>query len=439
MANGFMNPLVEFFRCPQWFADGEFAVTISPSLRRHMAAANPGDPIQQQSEFSELSITGLRRWADLLRYEQYEEASTETTVGAITAREAYYLIRPLLGVTVRRHFQRLAFSGWEHRRFPHWPVDRTADELHQLFLRASMEQKLAPEVPFIWFWPKGYTSCALVTHDVETDEGLRFCPTLMDLDDEAGIKSSFQLVPEQRYHVSQAALDQFRARNFEVNVHDLNHDGHLFRDHKTFRMRAARINEYGRQFGARGFRAGALYRNQDWYNLLDFDYDMSVPNVAHLDPQRGGCCTIFPYFIGNILELPVTAIQDYSLFHVLRTYSLDLWHEQLDEICSHNGMMNVITHPDYLMERQARETYREFLKLLAEVALDRKVWLAKPHAVNEWWRQRSKMQLAWQKDRWSIVGEGAERAVVAYARRNNAGLSFAMEGSDASSPAHGQN
>ena len=423
MKNGSVNPLVEFYRCPEWFADEEYAVAIANGLQHHMAAATPGDPIRQQP-FSLLTVSGLRRWTDLLRYERYEEASTETTLGAIMAREAYYLIRPLLGVNIRRHFQRLAFSGWERRPFPRWPVDRTADQLHEVFLRGSMYQKCAAEVPFIWFWPEGYHACALLTHDVETSKGLQFCPTLMDLDDEAGIKSSFQLVPEQRYHVTEADLQRFQARGFEVNVHDLNHDGHLFRDHKTFARRITRINEYGKKFGALGFRAGALYRNQDWYDLLEFAYDMSVPNVAHLDPQRGGCCTIFPFFIGHVLELPVTAIQDYSLFHVLRTYSVDLWREQMDEIFDHHGMMNVITHPDYLIETRARETYRQFLQLLKATSSSRHVWMARPRDVNAWWRQRSKMQLAWEQDHWTVVGEGSERAAVAYAKVEGSGVSL---------------
>ena len=38
----------------------------------------------------------------------------------------------------------------------------------------------------------------------------------------------------------------------------------------------------------------AVYRNLDWYAALEFKYDMSVSNVAHLDPQRGGCCTSSP-------------------------------------------------------------------------------------------------------------------------------------------------
>ena len=81
---------------------------------------------------------------------------------------------------------------------------------------------------------------------------------------------------------------------------------------------------------AKGFRAGVLYRKQLWYDALDFEYDMSVPNVAHLDPQRGGCCTVMPYFLGNLLELPVTTTQDYCLFNILNDYSINLWERQIE-------------------------------------------------------------------------------------------------------------
>ncbi len=80
-----------------------------------------------------------------------------------------------------------------------------------------------------------------------------------------------------------------------------------------------------------------MYRDQEWFDALEFSYDMSVPNVAHLEPQRGGCCTVMPYFVGDILELPLTTIQDYSLFHILGDYSIDLWKEQIDLILRRTG------------------------------------------------------------------------------------------------------
>ena len=119
------------------------------------------------------------------------------------------------------------------------------------------------------------------------------------------------------------------SRGFEVNVHDLKHDGRLYADHREFLRRAERINNYVREFGAEGFRSGILYRNADWFDAFEFSYDMSIPNVAHLDPQRGGCCTVMPYFIGKIVELPLTCTQDYTLFNILEDYSIELWKKQI--------------------------------------------------------------------------------------------------------------
>ena len=130
---------------------------------------------------------------------------------------------------------------------------------------------------------------------------------MMDIDDAYGIKASFQVVPERRYDAPPAFLDSIRQRGFEVAVQDLNHDGRLYKNRQQFLERVAKINDYRKQWGANGFRAAVLYRRQEWFNDLDFSYDMSVPNVAHLDPQRGGCCTVMPYFVGNLLEIPGNA------------------------------------------------------------------------------------------------------------------------------------
>jgi hypothetical protein len=420
------NPIVEFFRCPEWFGDTELRIPLGNDLAATLASAWAHDPFWRERATHWLSTSGLSRLVEDLRYEHYEQAETDTTVGSIILREAYYLIRPILGVTVRRHLQRLALGGWKKRHFPAWPVDRTVDRLHELLLAASLKHKCVERIPFIWFWPKRHLSCALLTHDVETLAGLRFCSTLMDLDDSAGIKSSFQLVPEQRYPLTADDVNGIRSRGFEVNIHDLNHDGHLFRDREGFRRRAEKINAYGRKFGASGFRAGALYRNQDWYEWLKFSYDMSVPNVAHLDPQHGGCCTTYPYFVGDLLELPVTAIQDYSLFHVLGTYSTDVWRAQMAEIVRNHGMVHVITHPDYLIDDRARDVYKALLQYLVELRSEQQVWIVQPADVNRWWRQRSKMRLVWTRDQWSIEGNGSDDAVIAYAELNGNGIRYRL-------------
>ena len=124
------------------------------------------------------------------------------------------------------------------------------------------------EFPFIWFWPDGAPGCVMMTHDVEGPAGAAFCDELMDLDERFGIRSAFQVVPDAPW--SSKVVDagswsmQLKRRGFEVNVHDLSHDGRLFRDRERFLRHAAAINARGREFGSRGFRSGAMYRRQDW-------------------------------------------------------------------------------------------------------------------------------------------------------------------------------
>src|SRR5205085_12314007 len=143
-----------------------------------------------------------------------------------------------------------------------------------------------------------------------------------------------------------------------------NHDGHLYRNRKQFFERATKINSYAIAYGAEGFRAASLYRKQLWYEALKFSYDMSIPNVAHLDPQRGGCCTVMPYFIGNILELPVTTTQDYTLFNILNDCSIELWKQQMEIIMEKHGLISFIVHPDYIIKPQQRRIYEALLACL---------------------------------------------------------------------------
>jgi len=290
-----------------------------------------------------------------------------------------------------------------------------------------MKAQGVDRVPFIWFWPDGAQGCITMTHDVETERGKTFCSELMDMDDSFGIKASFQVVPEERYKVSAAFIQSIVDRGFEVNIQDLNHDGHLFRNREEFLRRAQRINGYGRAYDAKGFRAAVLYRNLDWYDALEFSFDMSVPNVAHLGPQRGGCCTVMPYFVGDILEIPLTTTQDYMLFHVLNDYSLDLWKAQTKIIMDKNGLISFIVHPDYVIEKRAQGIYRDLLSFLRQLGQEKRIWFAVAGEIDCWWRSRSKIRLVDHNGKWQIEGASAERAKLAFAKVVGDRLEYEVE------------
>ena len=365
-----------------------------------------------------------------LRYERYVGNISDEDTSLPTnrlIRNIYYALRPLLGVSVRRHLQQLYFRGREKSAFPNWPVDTTVEGILEQLLMVAMKAQGIQRLPFIWFWPDGVQSCTTISHDVETELGLDFCPQLMDLNDSFGIKTSFQIVPEKRYSVSESILQLIRGRGFEINVHDLNHDGHLFADREQFFRRAQLINQYAQQFGASGFRSAVMYRNVDWFDALEFSYDMSIPNVAHLDPQRGGCCTVFPFAVGNMIELPLTTIQDYSLFHILNDYSTRLWKEQISHIREKHGLISVIVHPDYIVEKPARRVYVELLEHVCELRSNGDTWIALPGEVASWWRLRGELNLVREGESWRIEGKGSERARLAYAVLDHDRLSYELQ------------
>lgn len=351
----------------------------------------------------------------------------EGSLSHAVLRKVYYMLRPHMGLSLRTRLQRIHLRNWDKIPFPAWPVDLTVDRLQQRLLALMMRAAGVTSLPFIWFWPDGFSSCTIVTHDVEHAGGKDFCSHLMDIDESFGFRSSFQIVPEERYPVESSFLQSIRDRGFEVNVHDLKHDGRLYAERAEFLRRAQRINEYARRFGAEGFRSGILYRNADWYDAFEFSYDMSIPNVGHLDPQRGGCCTVMPYFLGRVVELPLTCTQDHTLFNILKEYSLSLWKRQVDLIRKNHGLVTILIHPDYVMEPRAQAVYKGLLNHLRELSADGSVWTPLPREAAAWWRQRSEMRLLERDGSWHIEGPGEERARVAYAHLDGNRVSYSLE------------
>ena len=352
---------------------------------------------------------------DNLRLERYPHLPRSGYENLL--KKLYYWLRPLTNQSLRKQIQRFHNRNWQKVSFPRWPVDTTVENICESLMLLSLEAKGLERIPFVWFWPRGARGCVLMTHDVETAAGREFCEELLDIDDSFGLKASFQIVPEERYAVPAEFLAAIRNRGCEIAIQDLNHDGKLFDDKREFLRRVALIHRHAAEYGARGFRSAVLYRKPEWYGALKFSFDMSIPNVAHLDPQRGGCCTVMPYFIGDILELPVTTIQDYTLFHLLSERSIELWKTQIHRIMEKNGLISFIVHPDYITERDTRSAYESLLRHLRELRGETPLWFALPSEIDSWWRARSQMSLVNDGVSWRIVGEGSERAALAFGRR----------------------
>lgn len=442
--------ILDYYKCPEELCEFELKGELSReqgffqfgpgmlcygSCYEGRPARHAAGPLFDASRAVEIDHGVVRLPFDLsevvnnLRRERYMiTGDTSRTLRILKAvrHDIYYFFRPWMPVSIRKYLQRINLNGWRRLRFPQWPVDCTVDTILEHALILCMKAKGISPVPFIWFWPEGAQCGAVMTHDVETSAGVDACRELMALDDSFEIKSSFQFVPEERYVVSDELLEELRSHGFEVNIQDLNHDGNLFRDREEFSRRALRINEYLRNFESEGFRSAIMYRNAEWLKAIEASYDMSFPNVAHLEPQSGGCCTVMPYFIDEIVELPLTTIQDYSLLHILDESSINIWERQIELIKQKNGLISFIVHPDYLRGKREIGLYRSLLTHLCRLRAEEGLWIALPGEVDQWWRARNQMQLVSRNGKWRIEGEGSQRARIAYATLAENRLTYAF-------------
>jgi len=238
-------------------------------------------------------------------------------------------------------------------------------------------------------WPESKKFGFVLTHDVESEAGLAKCRSLMEIEMELGFRSSFNFVPEGSYRVPTKLREQLLANGFEVGIHDLKHNGHLFASRRGFKRRAARINDYAREWGASGFRSGFMLRNLDWLHDLDVQYDASTFDTDPFEPQPDGGQTIFPFWVprpngssingqepgtsssskGGYVELPYTLPQDSTLFLLLDERTPEVWLNKLDWIAKNGGMALLDTHPDYMdfgsnpcrKTRYSSSIYEDFL------------------------------------------------------------------------------
>ena len=298
----------------------------------------------------------------------------------------YYRTKRLIprGVQLRA---RRALARWQSEpEFPAWPLDESVDELLRLHVRCHLVASGRDSIQFRWFWPEGKASAFILTHDVESEEGLRRSLEIADLEDKFGLRSSFNIVASW-YPIDMGIVDELKSRGFEIGVHGIYHDRSMFASRDQFEAQQPSLRDATRRFGAVGFRSPATHRVFDWLAELPVEYDCSVPHSDPYEPQPGGCCSLWPFFIGDVVELPYTLPQDHTLFTVLGRPSNETWLRAIDAIVESNGLIQIVSHPDpgYLGDSDKRAMYAATLDAISR---NEELWHALPRDVARWWRQR---------------------------------------------------
>jgi peptidoglycan/xylan/chitin deacetylase (PgdA/CDA1 family) len=341
---------------------------------------------------------------DALLEERYQRATSP--VKAVAYR-GYYRARPLvperLQIGLRRQFMRVQ----ERASFPGWPIERALHHLESLML-TLVEQVGGEPLPWLAPWPGSFDWALVLTHDVERAKGYANILDVQSVEAHHGLRSAWFFVPERDYAVEDTKLVELQSRGCEIGLHGLRHDGRDMSP-SEFPSRVPAMRSYAQKWGAVGFRGPSTHRDRNLIQELGVEYDSSWSDVARYEPQPGGCCSWLPFFIGDVVELPITLPQDHTLFEVQRAASDAPWVAKTEYIRENGGMALLLSHPDYLVQPERLESYEHYL---AQFADDTTAWHALPREVAAWWRRRAESTVERRGGRWVIVGPCASDGAV---------------------------
>ena len=131
---------------------------------------------------------------------------------------------------------------------------------------------------------------------------------------------------------------------------------------------------------------------------LNIAYSVSTFDTDPFEPQANGVKTVFPIKLGasDVVELPYSMPQDFTLFILMREKSIDIWLRKLDWIAERGGMVLLNTHPDYMCfnggkcstEEYPVELYEKLLSHIRE-NYQKQYWLTLAEEAAEYYKSSS--------------------------------------------------
>ena len=380
----------------RWLHSGDWRVYARFAARADIAGTaietfllDDGVPLAATQDESTGDITvpfSLADAYDSYVSERWREASANRRLSERTLG-AFYRVKAAIPRSVQLAARRILIGRQGIPEFPSWPLDVSVGRLVRFYASCALRAARRNEGEFVWFWPGGGRAAVILTHDVEGDDGARRALELADLEQEHGFRSSFNFGAWYD-HLDPGLLRELDDRGFEIGMHGLTHDRQLFSSRPAFEERLRPLADLAERLGAVGFRSPATHRVFAWLGELPVEYDCTIPNSDPYEPLPGGCCSVWPFFIGDVVELPYTLPQDHTLLTLLGHRSPELWLQSAAAVEREHGLIQCVSHPDagYLGDVEKRAVYADFLSGLAERP---GLWRALPREVAAWWRQRA--------------------------------------------------
>lgn len=285
------------------------------------------------------------------------------TEGAPHSRQipfSYHRVPPTVRWYIARQIgKRLRNREWEWARFPGWPLDLSADFVADW---TSGDRAAPPSHP----------APVVVTHDVDSAEGLRnLVDRFLPLEEAAGARSTNYVVP-CAWPLDHGLLREVVVRGHEIGVHGYDHSNRTpFLDRETRRRRLSEGRAPLEAYSPAGYRAPSLVRTAGLIeDLADyFAYDSSIPTSGGPFPAfNNGCATARPFTIGRTLEIPISMRRDgTALFLGYSAAEIGpMWIQDAEDLAAARGVVVLLTHCEKRFSGSPAMlgTYRQFLEFV---------------------------------------------------------------------------
>lgn len=282
------------------------------------------------------------------------------------------------------------WNGAERDGFPAWPLELSVDVFRYALKKCVGGRE---GISMLVDWPDNKKFCVIISHDIDTVDGVRGAEKIAALESARGVTSCW-CVPYSVMVKNRSFIDKLINDGHEVAVHGYNHDNRIAHiPEREMNERIRLCADAAREIGANGFRSPSLIVSDELYSALQgkFSWSSSVidSDVNSIIGARRGCATVFPFYRGDVLEIPVTV--PFEDRFIIMGYSPDEIVEvqiaKIGRVAEMGGVVMYANHTERHLSGD--EKYLAvYEKVLDNILSMEGAWFASPSELETFWRGR---------------------------------------------------
>lgn len=275
--------------------------------------------------------------------------------------------------------------------FPAWPVEPAVESLRSLVKAAFKAAGCGFDNEGVRLWPGGKKFAVAISHDIDTDKSFTAVKTMAEIEESRGLRSCWNVV----HSISgrdQGILGELSAFGHEIGLHGYNHDNKIaYLSGEQIMRRFDECSGFISRYQVKGFRSPSLLTSSTLDNVLSERFLWSSSTIdtdlnSIIAPRRG-VCSVFPFFKGPLLEVPLTIPLDDRLITmgIKGDRFIELVMKKVEWIAETGGLAFIGNHPEPHISGNA-EMLSVFEKIIDAFSRREDAWLALPSDVASFWR-----------------------------------------------------